>query len=313
MQNIKKDLTQDEFKAILRSHKNSLQKTLSLKDTILLYENSIKKITSQKDAFILLVDLESSNLKVATLDIDIPIKSDIYGIIFKCYETKISHTITNARRNSIYRQKIDNFIDAKIKDILVIPILDDTKDKNIIAIIWVATKYKSQDEFTQKDINYLNELNISIREEIILNNKEIVKKNLLKDNDFYDNLNILIIDDSPIIIRFIEFVLKDYNTHIITASNSMDGIEKFKYKKIDIVFIDEMLIGMVEDQIIETIRHIEIEKKFDSIPIFAITGDTNNKTKKKLLESGANIVLHKPMDGHHIIDAIKEFRVLNRL
>ena len=282
-----------------------------LKDTILIYENSIKEITSQKDAFILLVDLENSMLNIPTLSIDIPIKSNIEGIIFECYKTKVTKITINARRNAMYRQKIDNFIDAKIKDLLLIPIFDDTEDKDIIAIIWVATEYKSQDEFTSKDISYIEKLTIDVREKIILYNQKIpVPSTKIESSDFDDRLNILIIDDSPIMVRFIEFILNDYHTHIITASNSGDGIEKFKYKKVDIVFIDEMTQEVGGEKTIEAIRKIEIEKRFDSIPIFSITSDISHKIKNRLLELGANIVLHKPIERDDIIKAIEEFRIL---
>ncbi len=76
------------------------------------------------------------------------------------------------------------------------------------------------------------------------------------------------------------------------------------------VFIDEMIQDIGGDKVIEAIRQIEIEKRFDSIPIFAITNDISHKIKNRLLELGANIVLYKPIERDDIIKAIEEFRIL---
>jgi len=309
MNNMKKDLSKEEVKKIFLSYKKNIEKSSSLKDIISLYENIIKEITSQRHVFILSVNTKESNIKVTTLDIDIPIGSEIDGILFKCYETKISHIVTHARRNSIYRQKVDNFIDAKIKDILLVPIFDNSEDKNIISIIWVATEYKSEDEFTHKDINYLEKLSINLAVKMTSLEQEDKKIEIINNNNIDDTLNILIIDNSPIITKFIEFVLKDYNTYIITTSNSIDGINKFNSKKIDILFIDNQIGGY---KMVENIRKIEIEKKFDSIPIFVMTTYITNTIKENLLKVGANTVLTKPMDKQDIINAIQEFRILKK-
>ncbi|MBL0721896.1 MAG: response regulator, partial [Sulfurovum sp.] len=125
-----------------------------------------------------------------------------------------------------------------------------------------------------------------------------------------ENLNILVIDDSPIILRFIEIILKNYNTNVITVYTAIDGIEKFKSKKIDIIFIDEFLLDSLGHKAIKTIRQIEITHHLHSIPIFAITSDTNKDTKNILLESGANIVMYKPLESQYIIETIRNFRVL---
>jgi CheY-like chemotaxis protein len=303
MQNIKKDLAKEEFDEVFTNGKLALEDLTSIEEKLLVYENLIKEITSQKNVFILLFDIENRIIKIPTLDITIPIVSDMESIIIECYEDKHTKLSLNVRRSSMYRQKIDNFIDAKIKDLLLIPILENNQDKRVSAMIWVATEYKSLDEFSKNDINYLNILSNHINNNIIDSKVH---------SNFDDNINILIIDSSPIIVRLLEFILRDYYTNIISVEDGIEGINKFKSKRIDIIFIDELILSIKEDKAIEAIRNIEIEKEFDSIPIFAITSDSGIEVRDNLIKSGANIVLHKPIDAKGILTAIKTFRVLRK-
>jgi CheY-like chemotaxis protein len=302
-----KDLIKDKLRKIFSSHKSSNLNHKSIKDMILIYENMAKEITSTKYAFIILPNKDDS-FHIPTLDITIPIKSDIDGgILFECYDTKRLHHIPNARRSFLYRSYIDNFIDIKIQDILVIPIIKKSEDDVVIGILWIAIEKSSDNSFTQKNIDYLSVLSDSIKTKITLEEKKDIKKEEI------EKLNILIIDDSSIILRFIEIILKqNYNIDTITALNATDGIKQFNTNSIDIIFMDERMEGLKGHEAIELIRKIELDNQTDPIPIFGLTSDTSSSVRDTLLNSGASLVLHKPIDALEIINAIKKFRIINK-
>jgi len=301
-------VTEKDLTNIFMDYKDKILQKTSLKDNILSYENIIKDITSQKNSYILLVDTdsESKQLYSPTFDIHIPLSDQHEGILYECYYTKEYHYLTHARRSFLYRQRVDNFIDIKMNDLLVILILDDER-KRVIAIIWIATIDEEKDIFTQEDIENLIKLSNDIKVEIQDDVKDI---DIIEDIDRI-SLNLLIVDNSTIILKFIEFSLKEYDINIITARSSLESIEKFKYNKIDVIIMDESIIGISGHQAINMIRQIEIEKGYDSIPIFGLTSDTTKDTIDDILSSGANLVLLKPIEKLDIITAIEKYREVN--
>lgn len=331
--NNKKELTEEEFKDILAEHKNRLNKNFSFPGLILEYEKILKEITSAQEAFILLLNQNGKNINVVSKQIDIPIsdKSNVEGILFECFYSKEPYIATHARRNSFYRKNIDNFINAKINDILVMPILDHNDKKDIIAIVWIATTDTNKNPFSQNDIDYIKIFSTLIHAKILANDRKEVEPDIevkpdidmvpdiepdievankpLPEEDT-DIINILIVDDSVFILRFLEVILKDYPTNIITAKSGIESIERFKHKRIDLILMDEIMVGMPGHEAIQIIRQIEKEKQFDSIPIIGLTSDNSKETRDILLEMGANLVLYKPIEADHIIEAIQKFIIL---
>jgi|GEM_PF-1684406 len=309
-------ITEKDLINIFINYKDKLSKKLSLKDTISLYENMIKDITLQKNSYILLVDNDSEDRQLysPTFDIHIPLSGEHEGILYECYFTKKYHYLAHARRSFLYRQRVDNFIDIKMNNLLVIPILDDDKEE-VIAIIWIATIGKESDMFTQDEIENLVKLSNKIKAEIKYHTNDVDRSiindiGITKDSE-YIPLNLLIVDNSTIILKFIEFSLREYNIKTITARSSLEGIEKFKYNRIDMIIMDESTIGISGHQAIKIIRQIELEKGYDSIPIFGLTSDATKTTVDNILASGANLVLLKPIEKHDIINAIEKYRDIN--
>ncbi|MEA3490856.1 MAG: response regulator [Campylobacterota bacterium] len=318
------ELTEEAFEDILLECEKRLNEDFTFSETVLEYEKRVKEITSAQEAFVLLLNSKEKNFHIVSKQIDIPIsaESSVEGILFESFYSKKPYIATHARRNFLYRKNIDNFIDAKINDILVVPIFDHSDTKNIIAIVWIATTDANREPFTQKDIDYINRFSIAIHAKITANDqnsgqiaveddKDITKESLIENDTSI--INILIVDNSVIILRFLEAVLHDYSINIITAESGIEAIERFKHKKIDLIFMDEIMAGMSGHEAIQVIRQIEKEKEYDRVPIFGLTSDTSRETKEKLLESGANLVLYKPIDVDHIIQTIQKFATLSKL
>ena len=308
MKNIKQDLTATEFDNIFSYCSKKLEQIELLSDAISIYEDALRDMTSQENSYLLLVD-SNYNLTYPLKDIEIPMSEERGGILYECYDTKNAHIITNARRSFLYRKDIDNFFDLKVRDILVVPIIDD---KNLIAIHWIATIGKNQKPFIEKDIEYLEKLSSLIKPYILSQKilpKTTNKKIVIKEKEI-STINILAVDDSPVILRFIELVLKNYNIQIFPALSGHDAIESFKKNRIDIIFMDEIMAGINGHEAVEAIRKIELAKNHDPIPIFGLTSDTSTTTKNILMNSGMTMVLYKPIKAKEIVEAIKKFEPL---
>lgn len=106
--------------------------------------------------------------------------------------------------------------------------------------------------------------------------------------------------------------MKDSARNIESVQCGLQAIEIFKHKHIDIIFMDETMVGMKGHQAIQKIRKIENERKLKPIPIFGLTSDTTKEAREVLLESGANKVLYKPIQIHDAVGSIKEFMTIHK-
>ena len=310
------ELSEEEFKDIFIKHKNNLNRNSSFSDTILEYERIIKEISSAPEVNILVVNEEEQILHAVTIDKKIPIRDDPGGILMECYYTKRYHIVINAPMRFLYRSKDDNLIDSEIRDILVIPVLSHG-DESIIAIVWLATTEKYHREFTQNNIEYINRFSVLIKIKVLgrkrIKSREAVGNLASKERQEVKNITILLVDNSAIILRFLEVVLKDSSRNIRSVQSGSQAIEIFKRKDIDIILIDEVMVGMSGHQTIQEIRKIENEQELKPIPICGLTSDTTKETKEALLEAGANKVLYKPIQVQDIIGFVEEFVDIGKL
>lgn len=111
---------------------------------------------------------------------------------------------------------------------------------------------------------------------------------------------ILIIDDSPIARKMLKSCLpKDQGFEFFEAGDGKEGCTKYQEIKPDITFMDLTMPVMSGYEAIEEIV------KFDSNAlIIVVTADVQMKAVKKVLESGAYMVIKKPLNRDDIQSAL---------
>lgn len=106
------------------------------------------------------------------------------------------------------------------------------------------------------------------------------------------NFTVLIIEDNPDILHFLEESLKN-NYQIITATNGVAGFQLVQEVLPDIVISDIQLPQMNGLELCEKIRY---EKLTKHIPVILITAQQSEDLEKKGYELGAIDFLFKPFD-----------------
>lgn len=106
-----------------------------------------------------------------------------------------------------------------------------------------------------------------------------------------NKLNILMVEDNPINIKFIQSLFEEHSIHADIAINGKDAIEKFAQKKYDLVLMD---IEMPEMNGYETTFIIRDDYKSD-VPIIAMTANAMAGEKDKCLKVGMNDYIAKPI------------------
>lgn len=152
---IKKELSDEEFKEIILKCEEDFIEKNDLTSAAVRCEKAAKEITPATDAALLIVKPAEGVLHAVTQNLDIPLNPRHENILMECYNTKQSLMINDATRSFLYREKIDNFLGIELKDLLLIPVIDDSAERNVLAILWTAIRKGSWNQYTQKDLDYM--------------------------------------------------------------------------------------------------------------------------------------------------------------
>lgn len=182
---IKKELTEEEFKEIVIVCEQRFEQEKEIEKIALGCEEKTKEITPAKEAFVLLPHEEAQEFEIITLNKRVPMNLEAESIISECYKTKQALIVNDITRSFLYNKTYDNFMNYELKDILLVPIVDDTPDKNILAIMWAAITQGSWNQYTQKDLTYMSRFSIFIKR--FLQDKELIESKYEKeDAGFFD-------------------------------------------------------------------------------------------------------------------------------
>ena len=113
---------------------------------------------------------------------------------------------------------------------------------------------------------------------------------------------ILIVDDEKDILEFLSYNLKKEGFSIYTASDGLEGLEKTKKIKPDLIIVDLMMPKMNGIEMCENIRN---DKKLSNVIILFLTARSEHYTQIAALDSGADDFLKKPIKPKLLISKVK--------
>jgi len=113
---------------------------------------------------------------------------------------------------------------------------------------------------------------------------------------------ILIVDDSPIARKMLKSCLpKDQGFEYHEACDGKDGYEKYQELKPDLTFMDLTMPVMTGYESIDA-----IVKHDSNALIIVVTADVQMTAIKRVMESGAFMVLKKPLKKEEIATAMSK-------
>jgi len=152
---IKKELSEEEFKNIILRCEEDFVAHNTLVAIARKCEEAAKEITPAKEAQLLVVKPEEKRFEVVTRQESVPfIEGE--SLLMEAYRTKQPLLINDVTRSFLYKEEIDNFLGMKIKDLMLIPVVDESEDRKVIAILWAAIPVGSWNQYTQKDLDYMS-------------------------------------------------------------------------------------------------------------------------------------------------------------
>ena len=115
---------------------------------------------------------------------------------------------------------------------------------------------------------------------------------------------ILIIEDNDDNMKLISFILEKNGYRTIRAVNGREGIDMAIKESPDLVLLDIQLPDMNGIEVLEIIRHSESN---GSLPIVAVTSFAMSGDRQRLLSSGCNGYIEKPINPETIMEEIRRY------
>ncbi len=121
--------------------------------------------------------------------------------------------------------------------------------------------------------------------------------------DVIEGKTILVVDDDMRNVFAISSLLESYKANIVVGKNGLDGINKLhENNNIDLILMDIM---MPEMDGYKAMRNIRKEKKYQKLPIIALTAKAMKEDREKCITAGANEYLSKPVDKDKLLSLLR--------
>lgn len=113
---------------------------------------------------------------------------------------------------------------------------------------------------------------------------------------------IFLIDDEPILLELYEVYLSAVGFKQISSfTDSVEAVETLRYITPSIILTDIVMPEVSGNFLIKLIRTYE---HLRTVPIVAVTSNTDTESQETIMRKGADSVMHKPVDAKSLTDRV---------
>lgn len=116
------------------------------------------------------------------------------------------------------------------------------------------------------------------------------------------NKKILVIEDDPSALRFVEYTLQCEGYQVLTATDGLEGLGKVWKEEPDLVILDVMLPGIDG---LEICRRLRAGTQTAQLPILMLSAKARELDKATGFKVGADDYLTDPADPSEIVSRVK--------
>lgn len=121
-------------------------------------------------------------------------------------------------------------------------------------------------------------------------------------NEQMENAKIFLIDDEPIVLELYETYLSATGfSQIYSFTDSVEAIETLRFLTPSIILTDISMPEVSGNFLIKLLRTYE---HLQTVPIVAVTSNTDAGAQESILRKGADSVMHKPVDAKSLSDRV---------
>src|SRR5215208_1247164 len=114
---------------------------------------------------------------------------------------------------------------------------------------------------------------------------------------------VLIVDDEPLNVDYLQQELEDSGYQIITAFNGQEALDKIKSQQPDLVLLDLMMPVLDGFAVLSEIKADNVLR---DIPVIIVSASNDSKSIVKGIKQGADDYITKPIDADHLKKKVKE-------
>ncbi len=113
---------------------------------------------------------------------------------------------------------------------------------------------------------------------------------------------VLIVDDEPRILKFLDLKLKNSGYDVLSANNGQEALAQLQAQEPDLLVLDVVMPGMDGFETLKQVRSVS------SIPVIILSAREANTDKIKGLKLGADDYLAKPFNPDELVARIEAVR-----
>ncbi len=114
---------------------------------------------------------------------------------------------------------------------------------------------------------------------------------------------ILIVDDEPEMVEFLEILLGHRDYHTLSAYSGQECLQHARQESPDLILLD---LFLVDADGLDILRQLREGEKTAHIPVLVVSGRDDPQAKRESLEAGAEAYLLKPYQPQALLDKIEE-------
>ncbi len=117
---------------------------------------------------------------------------------------------------------------------------------------------------------------------------------------------IFIVDDSPSVVKFVSFSLRNSGFNVVSACDGMEAIEKLSLlsSKIDLLITDLNMPNLDGYSLITTLRQSE---KYRQLPIIVLSSEDRLEERERGIAVGASAFIVKPFKSSILLNEVSKF------
>jgi Response regulators consisting of a CheY-like receiver domain and a winged-helix DNA-binding domain len=112
-----------------------------------------------------------------------------------------------------------------------------------------------------------------------------------------------VVDDNADTLELVSFILEEYGTEVITAASAIEAIAAIAQSQPNILISDIAMPGIDGYSLIRKVRTLSSERG-GQIPAIALTAYASKEEGTRLLDSGFQMHIAKPVDPAELVAVV---------
>ncbi|MDQ1088236.1 response regulator [Siphonobacter sp. SORGH_AS_1065] len=179
--------------------------------------------------------------------------------------------------------------------------------------------------FMNQDLLPADEAKLKKVSDVIIRNSQLAKDRLLDELELFlfkvenppvlpkaqaiipekalKGKKILVVDDDMRNVFSLSTLLEEHEMHVITAGDGRESLESLEDNPDTTLVLMDIMMPEMDGY--EAMRHIRANKRFEKLPIIALTAKAMQGDREKCIEAGASDYITKPIDSKQLLSLIR--------